>query len=69
MSKDTMFDSTDRGTLRPNAKPLRKKGDMFYSMDLPEFGWEIILLENVSFDNPIILFTMYYTLEIMDIMV
>jgi hypothetical protein len=38
-------------------------------MDLPEFGWEIILPENVSFDDPIILFIMYYTPEIIDIMV
>jgi hypothetical protein len=69
MPKDTVFDSTDRGTLWPNAKPLRKKGDTFYPIDLPEFGWEIILLENVSSNDPIILLTMYYTLEIMDIMV
>ena len=69
MPKDTMFNSTNQGTLRPNTKPLRKKGDTFYPIDLPEFGWEIILLENVSSNDPIILLTMYYTLEIMDIMV
>jgi hypothetical protein len=69
MPEDTVFDSINWGTLWPNAKPLRKKGDMFYPIDLPEFGWEIIFLENVSSDDPIILFIMYYTLEIMDIMV
>jgi hypothetical protein len=69
MPEDTFFDSTDKGTLRPNAKPLRAKGDAFYPMKLPDFGWEIILLENASPDDPITLFTMYYTPEIIDIIV
>jgi hypothetical protein len=69
MPKDTVFDSTDKGTLRPNAKPLRKKGDAFKPIKLPEFGWEITLLEHVSPDNPITLFTMYYTLEIINLIV
>jgi hypothetical protein len=38
MPKDTIFDSTNKGTLRPNAKLLRKKGDAFKPMKLPEFG-------------------------------
>jgi hypothetical protein len=38
MPKDTVFDSTDKGTLRPDAKPLRVKGDAFYPMKLPDFG-------------------------------
>jgi hypothetical protein len=51
MPEDTVFDSTDRGTLRPNAKPLRKKGDAFYPMKLCDFGWEITLPEHVSPDD------------------
>ena len=69
MPEDTVFDPTDKGTLRPLAKPLRKKGDAFYPMDLPAFGWEITLPENVSADDPITLITMYYTTEIMDMIV
>jgi hypothetical protein len=69
MPKDTMFNSINQGTLRPNTKPLWKKGDTFYSIDLPKFGWEIIFPENVSSDDLIILFIMYYTPEIIDIMV
>jgi hypothetical protein len=69
MPKDTIFDSTNKGTLRPNAKPLRVKGDAFYPMKLPDFRWEITLLENASPDDPITLFTMYYTPEIIDIIV
>jgi hypothetical protein len=41
MPEDTVFDSTDKGTLRPNAKPLRKKGDAFTPMQLPNWSWEI----------------------------
>ena len=69
MPEDTVFDSTDKGTLRPDAKPLRAKGDAFYPMKLPDFGWEITLPENASPDDPITLFTMYYTPEIMDMIV
>jgi len=38
MPKDTIFNSTDKGTLRPNAEPLQKKGDAFQPMQLPDFG-------------------------------
>jgi hypothetical protein len=38
MPKDTFFDSTNKGTLCPNAKPLRAKGDAFYPMKLLDFG-------------------------------
>jgi hypothetical protein len=38
MPEDTVFDLTDKGTLRPNAKPLRKKGDVFKPLNLPDFG-------------------------------
>lgn len=69
MPEDTVFDSTDKGTLRPNAKPLRKKGDAFTPMQLPNWSWEINLPENVSPDDPITLFTMYYTPEIIDLIV
>jgi hypothetical protein len=37
MLKDTIFDSTIKGTLRPNAKPLRIKGDAFYLIKLLDF--------------------------------
>ena len=34
MPKDTMFDSADKGTLRPNEDLLRKKGDSFKPIQL-----------------------------------
>ena len=69
MPDDTVFDSTDKGTLRPNEDPLREQGSAFKPMQLPLFGWEITLPEDVSPDDPITLFTMYYTPEIIDLIV
>jgi hypothetical protein len=69
MPEDTVFDPTDKGTLRPNSPPLRTKGDAFIPMKLPDFSWEITLPENTSPDDPITLFTLYYTPEIMDMIV
>jgi hypothetical protein len=69
MPEDTVFDFTNKGTLRPNSKPLRTKGDAFYPMKLPDFGWEITLPEHTSPNDPITLFTLYYTPEIMDLIV
>jgi len=69
MLEDTVFDSTDKGTLWPNENPLRKKGDTFKPMKLPDFSWEITLPENTSPDDPITLFTIYYTPEIIDLIV
>jgi hypothetical protein len=66
MPDDTEYDPTDKGTLRPKAKPLTKKGDIFYPMKLPDFHHEIQLPEDVSPDDPITLFTMYYTPRIID---
>jgi hypothetical protein len=69
MAELTVFDSTDKGTLRPDEEPLESTGDKFNPMKLPHFDWEIHLPENVSPDDPITLFTMYYTPEIMDMIV
>ncbi len=69
MPEDTVFDPTDKGALRPKAKLIRKKGDSFEPMQLPYFDWEINLPENFSPDDPITLFTLYYTPEIIDLIV
>jgi Transposase IS4 len=69
MPDHTVFDPTDKGTLRPNEDPLRKQGESFKPMQLPNWGWEINLPDNVSPDDPITLFTMYYSPEIIDLIV
>jgi hypothetical protein len=38
MLEDIIFNSTNKGTLCPNAKPLRAKGDAFYPLKLLDFG-------------------------------
>ena len=69
MPDDTMFNPTNKGTLRPNEDLLRKQGSTFKPMQLPEFGQEITLPENASPDDLITLFTMYYTPEIINLIV
>ena len=69
MPELTVFDITNKGTLRPDEEPLESTSDKFVPMKLPHFGWEIHLPENTSPDDPITLFNMYYTPKIMDIIV
>ena len=69
MPENTIFDSTDKGTLRPKENPILKAGSTFIPMKLPSWGWEINLPEDVSADDPITLFTMYYTPEIIEMIV
>jgi hypothetical protein len=69
MPEHTVFDPTDKGTLRPDKEPLESQGDQFVPIKLPHFDWEIHLPENASPNDPITLFTMYYTPEIMDMVI
>jgi hypothetical protein len=64
MSEDTVADLTDQGTQRPNASLLQSKKDKFILINCPDFEFKITLLINVSTDNPITLFILYYTLKI-----
>lgn len=66
MQEDTVFDSTDKGTLCPNVPPLLAHGDAYFPMKLPDYPPEIRLPDTVNPDNPPSLFTMYYTPEIID---
>jgi hypothetical protein len=66
MPEGTVPDPTDQGTQRSNAPPLQEKGDKFIPLECPDFEAEITLLIDVSPDNLITLFTLYYTLEIID---
>jgi len=69
MPDDTLFDPTDKGTLRPDEEPLETRGAQFVPMKLPHFDWQINLPDTASPDDPITLFTLYYTPEIMDMIV
>jgi hypothetical protein len=69
MTKDIINDPTNKGTKQPNTKPLLKAGHKFIPMILPDFDFEITLPNNVSPDNPISLFTIYYTPKIINTIV
>ena len=66
MLEGTKFDSTDSGTLRPNAQPISVVGEAFIPMNLPQFYPEITLPDTASQDDPISLFDLYYPIEIID---
>lgn len=65
MAESTEFDPTDTGTLRPNAKPLQKKGTQFQPMECPDFDFEIRLPTRTPSNDPFALFTLYYTPELL----
>jgi hypothetical protein len=69
MTEDIINDLTDKGTKRSNTKSLLKARHKFIPMILSDFDFKITLSNNVSLNNPISLFTMYYTPEIIDTIV
>ncbi|PVH67331.1 hypothetical protein DL98DRAFT_579274 [Cadophora sp. DSE1049] len=66
MPEDTVADPTDPGTRRPDVPPLTSHGDKYYPMHLPNYPPEIRIPEGVDADDPLSLFTMYYTPEIIE---
>ncbi|KAG4427093.1 hypothetical protein IFR05_017424, partial [Cadophora sp. M221] len=66
MPEDSISDPTDVATRRPKAPPLEKMGTEFEPLKLDEFDFEIYLPKNYSSDDPITLFTQYYTPDIVD---
>jgi hypothetical protein len=66
MSEGTEFDPIDIGTLRPNAKPLQKRGTWFQLIECPDFDFKICLLVDTSLDDLFALFSLYYIPEIME---
>jgi Transposase IS4 len=66
MPEDTIANTTDPGTYWPKAPALKTKSDHFEPMKLPDFEPEIHLPDHMSPDDPIIIFTLYYTPEIIE---
>jgi hypothetical protein len=64
MSGSTVFDPTDKGTLRPNEAPIYKVGTCFKPMNIEYRATEITLPNGVSPLRPYELFELYYTPEI-----
>jgi hypothetical protein len=64
MPEDIIADTTDPGTYRPKALVLKTKSDHFEPMKLLDFEPEIYLPDYMSPDDPITIFILYYTPEI-----
>jgi hypothetical protein len=58
--ENTKKDTTDTGTLRPNIKPLKNLGKQFIPIEIPNFDAKIMLPKEVSVNDPITLFLLYY---------
>lgn len=69
MPESTRFDTTDQGTHRPDIPPLEGAGNAFKPMKLEEKQFEINLPEHSSPNDPITLFELYYTPEIIEMIV
>jgi hypothetical protein len=66
MPEGTKPDLINRGTQRLNAPLLCKKKDKFILFKCLDFDFKITLPLNTSLDNLITLFTLYYTLKIIE---
>ena len=66
MPINTIFDNTNKGTLRPNKTPIDSSSKPFTPIELPAYDFTIRLPKDVSPDNPISLFSMYYTPKIIE---
>ena len=66
MPEGTEPDPTDQGTQHLNIALLQEKGAEFIPFEYLDFEFEITLPIDTSADNPITLFTLYYTLEIIE---
>lgn len=66
MPEPTVCDSTDRGTLRPNAPPIAEKGDHFEPMKIEDFPRKINLPSHIEYPNALDLFLLYYPIEIIE---
>ena len=64
MIEGTILDPTDQGTQRPNVTLLQEKGAEFIPFECSDFDFEITLPIDTSPDDLIMLFTLYYTPEI-----
>jgi hypothetical protein len=63
MAEATRHDTTDKGALSPNAKPLPKPGTHFKPIQLHRRSFRITLPDHVSPNDPASLFLLYFSPE------
>jgi hypothetical protein len=64
MPEDTIANTTNPGTCRPKVLALKTKNDYFEPMKLLDFEPKIYFPDHMSPNNPITIFILYYTPEI-----
>ena len=64
MPEDIKYNLIDKRTLRPKAPLIINRGSYYEPMEISDLEVEICLLEHVSPNDPITIFTLYYSLEI-----
>lgn len=69
MPKDTEFDPTEMGTLRPNEPAKKVAGQQFQPMNIDERPTHIILPDEVTPFHPYTLFELYYSDKMIESMV
>jgi hypothetical protein len=69
MTEGTITDPTHNGTLRPNAPLIPSHGTTFTPMQLDDFDVQLTLPSHVSPTTPFSIFTLYYTPQIIDLIV
>jgi len=68
MASLEITDPTDPGTLRPHEKAFKKTGGEFFPIEIPEFVLQINLPTTCA-NDPLAIFLLYYTPEIIDMIV
>ena len=66
MSAYIQNDPIDPATKRPNSPPLESVGSEFIPVKIDDFEYTIQLPEDVSCDDPISIFDLYYSPRIID---
>ncbi len=67
--KDTILDSTDLGTLRPDIEPESTTGDHFEPLVCLEFDYQTNLPPGLKTDDVFGIWSLFFTWELIDLMV
>jgi len=69
MPENTKYNLINKGTLCLNITPLHVEGAYFTFINVLKVKFKITLLDIICADDPIQLWSLYYTLEIIDYIV
>jgi hypothetical protein len=67
--KETIADSTDPGTLRPDISPTTSVGTQFVPLDCPQFDFKINLPTHVAPNDALAIWSLFFSQEQLEIIV